>query len=217
MEDTSPTRLIQKRFLAGGQEIEIIGTDKIVVRSWGRKGRNEFNFSPAELDPNPSVHHKLSIRNLVGGIILALCAVVFLAVCIWFHFFEAHPFSDPTFTWPLVLCSLISFFAFREYQNLSVDVTTFYTAGGGRIPVWRTIPDVETSRKFVAHMKELITHARESAQSAYTQSIANEIRGLSKLRDDGILSEQEYKKAKARLLGFNDENRLDGPAEQVWN
>lgn len=210
-------KITQKRFLAGGQEIEVTGDDKVIVRSWGRDGRKEFTWALSDFDPNPSFTLKSSTRNLVFSIILSVAACVFFAICVYYQFVLKRPFAKE-FLWPLCLSAMLSFVAFREYQRLSVDVASF-EGPKGHFPVWRVLPDAETSRIFREKLCARIAAAKSQREGLYTESIANEIRGLSKLLSDGLITEREYKKGKARLLGLGDEapDLLNGPDQSNWN
>ncbi len=171
-------------------------TDVLVsVRTLTR--HSDFALELRNIGPR-FVRHKQ--RPLGWVSLAALCAVAGLACLVWTAMGGAAGYVVPALAGTVALLAgsaACAVRAARVYQNAAL----FYDAFGG--PDVLTIawekPDAETFREFVGELQSRIEHQHEQADRG---GLAAELRGLEKLRTDGMINDQEFRAAKASLLGL---------------
>lgn len=93
--------------------------------------------------------------------------------------------------------------AFRMWKD-SFDIVVFFNRFNGE-PVFNLFhakPNPEEFRAFVGEITKRIKQAGlESEKPEDSSSIPQQIQGFARLRDQGILTQEEFDKIKARLLG----------------
>jgi hypothetical protein len=87
-------------------------------------------------------------------------------------------------------------------------MSVYYLRQGGQIHVWFEKPE---ARVFQAFCETLTTKAEEVWQNRpaeSSQSLAGEITALKKLVDSGTLSEDEFLKAKEKLINSAEDREI---------
>ena len=213
-----PIKLTQKRLLGGCQDLEL-SSDKLTIRTNARSRRKEVSFPLEDIDPDPSLIWEFSLTYLLATIFLSASAVAFAIMIIWF---VTNPKDDEpiaNFIWPLCFCCALAVVAFREFRYRTIDVAQFVTRSGGYFSLWRTLPTKAASEFFLFELRNRIASARFKMLGMHTETLANEIRGLDKLCKDGLLTEEEFKRGKARILGPNqgESPQQHGPTDPGLN
>jgi len=104
-----------------------------------------------------------------------------------------------------VLAGLFLLVSAMRIAARRLDCTMFVNrfTGEPAVVLFTGKPDQATFSDFVAEFAQRITAATEAKKKeigALPGGLAHEIRELVKLRDEGLLSHQEFKHAKAKLL-----------------
>ena len=116
---------------------------------------------------------------LVPQVIFGICILYWL-IASWF--FDAE-LGDPEIPW--------WFFLILFFSCLLVFATKIYTTH------WSNTPRYRKRRYKVKSSKEDVRVSKEAPKES---SMSDELKNLNQLHKDGILSDEEFKKAKEKLL-----------------
>jgi len=152
---------------------------------------NRYSIDLETLDPRWSRYRFLSARWLAGAVLLALAAAVILLGP------SLSPWTGLLLTGALggaLLCAI-------QTSLRSRNCVTFHRFDDSAPVVnlsWHR-PDAESFDRFVDLLQARIERTREGLEDS---SFAAELKGLDRLRREGRLSDQEFRAAKATLLGM---------------
>jgi hypothetical protein len=173
------------------QEKELLVSFDSILRS------SEYRLGLAQMDPRQVRHRNLPLG---WGLAVVACAVAAIALLV-----GAFAFAGGRDRLPVALASCLPLFGlvvsaiqFVRHSRNSVIFCNAYSGTGMLALRWQK-PDRQTFEAFVRELQERIRRSREQAQEG---ALASELRGLEKLRNEGVLNEQEYRAAKAKLLGL---------------
>lgn len=194
------TEITQKAFLKGSRRFEL-ADDEDAIRCEYRKGRNLYRFKVelAQLNPSGLEDRHFATSMLVGTLIFGLATIGMLTGIVF-----SKPWSDGRIIFTLfgILFLLITMMcAFGiACQNYRVFVFPNQASMGESVVFFSDKPDEDQFNRFIEELKERIAKAKLKQPQAKA-GIASEIRELLKLKDEGVLTEEEFQKAKARLIG----------------
>jgi len=209
------TEILQKAFMKGSRRFALPGDGTIQCEY--RHGRSFYRFAVklGGLDPNSRQDRFFATGMLVGSVILGTPAVGMLIGAML-----SKPASDARIVFA-VFCVLLSLFALMCIlgllkQSYRLLVFPNPTNANDSIVLFVDSPDKEQFNRFVADLNRQIMQARESPVGI-GGSLATEIRELLKLKDEGVLTESEFQKAKTKLIeGSHEANKaLHATSEPV--
>lgn len=170
--------------------------------------QTRIKFETLLTDPD----HRASAQRglLYFGIFITLLAIIFSSVASTTHDEVSRIF--------FVMLTVVSLAAaavfFHRFRRSRFDVITyFYRNGSFAFNIWRNNPDEASFSDFVSELNQLIKVERESSDRAASEgsSLATEIDRLGTLRDKGLLTEEEFLRAKSSLLdGLDRSGRVMG-------
>ncbi|MFZ0034639.1 MAG: SHOCT domain-containing protein [Sedimentisphaerales bacterium] len=102
----------------------------------------------------------------------------------------------------LALMILIASLALRMHLKRSYNYLIYYNIFSGQpaLVFWRNKPDKQTFSNFIDQFNNQLSE-QNVGYAAQEAGMASEIRKLHELLEKGILSEEEYKAGKAKILG----------------
>jgi hypothetical protein len=92
----------------------------------------------------------------------------------------------------------------------SVNANIFYYRNGkGQLHVWFEKPDAKTFHEFCETLSKKAEEAWNNRPIEPTaQSLAGELAALKRLKDSGGLSDEEFERAKAKLLELTEKRKI---------
>ena len=190
----------QKAWFQGRRQLAVddkkaVYTEKRLLR------RQTISHDLHYLDPDPVVLKTAPTDWLavaiISGLILLSCVGCALAID-----------DEDTRVASIVFAVLAAVFLLISAMRIAsrkVDCTMFLNRYTGQpaIVLFTGKPDQAAFQDFVAEFAKRIhaaTEAKKKEMGAVPGGLAHEIRELVKLRDEGLLSHEEFKQAKAKLL-----------------
>lgn len=201
-------RITQKKFLKGWRTFELV--DDSTLRLEWKLGRQlqERSIDLTGFESNPIHDRHSDIIALIVGILFALPAVFLFASLFWVD----QGAIIAIFVFAFALAG-ISGFAIRQYSMRTYDVITFAHAYTGEtFSFFVDEPNPTEFKEFVEELKKRIQKLQHTSvpPPRAPQSFSQELQSLAKLRDDGVLSEDEFNIAKKRILGEDSSAPLVG-------
>ena len=189
--------LIQKSFMKGKRRFVLSGDGSI--RCEYRNGRSVYEYSVdlAKLDINPRQNYFFATSMLIGALILGIPAVTFLIRALLVTSSTETRIVCSFFSVMLSPFALLCVFGLYR-QSYRLLVFTNPTNDQDSVALYVNKPDPLRFQSFVDELKQTIKNAHLSISPNI--GIASEIRELVKLRDEGVLSEEEFLSAKTRVI-----------------
>jgi ribosomal protein S20 len=200
-ENNSTSSIEQRSFLRGRQKF-VIHSDGDLEVTFERFAINrQYKIPLLQINPKPERHKVLNTGSLVGLIIF----ISFIILIVWGIISCFRSTSDRDVAYflliPLVFAVLFGWTCLTRFRQNSINVVIFFLRQNGQIHVWHNKPDAKTFTTFCETLSKKCEEAWNNRPlDASAQSMAGEIAALNNLREKGILSEEEFQKAKARLL-----------------
>lgn len=189
--------LKQSIFLKGSRQLKLMPDDTLRVEIRSDGAVSEFSIPLCTLDPSP-MRKKQPPSKFVFGFVV--CAFLLLGS------FAAQLFavSDIRIVLGVLSFLLMLPFGFSLYRlwRFTYDITVFYDRSSGQaaFTLFTDKPDPSTFREFVSHLTKQIKSADMRDPNGRADSIAAELQSFAKLKEQGILTEEEFKTIKQRLL-----------------
>lgn len=199
------TVLEQKVFLRGSQRLEITQDGDLKYVRKQMTSRQEFKIPLWQINPNAERIKRLELPTLIVTIVAGLIALFVIS-----KMFSQRDAS--TLLSLRIITGILLFVAgicFWSYQNNSINSLVFYFRHGGGIPLWHNKPNAETFEAFSHHLSTKAEEAwNNQPVDAGSQTLSGELTALKKLNDSGVLNDEEFERAKAKLLDKEDERRI---------
>ena len=193
-------KLVQKALVRGSQSFELDRDGNLIVSSKGMGVERREAVALATLEPDCVRIRTHAYPLLVAAVVSGGFALIMLITLI----FESARVGDPIS--PVILglpSAVFAFFMFAKYIRRSVNIVAFYPrfGGGAAVTPWHNNP---TAEEFDAFVRELSERIREASlpKAGEPFSLEAELRSLQRLRDDGLLTSEEFDVAKQRVLGL---------------
>ena len=205
-------KIEQKRIFCGRQSIEILDEEKLRYSEHRLNRHVSYEIELIALDPKTVFMNEKSPGKLA-------MAFVTVGVGVWIAVASVNPatwdwYIGGFFAGILVILLGIGGWLLWQYQNEKAHGHfVYFRHGGGAFGLWHNQPNPAVYSRFLEALREAVEKAEKDADSkakADTDSMAHEVRELAKLRDEGIISEEEYTAGKRRILGMDDPDRHIG-------
>lgn len=181
-----------------GKRLFVLQDDGMLKVSSSYAGkRQEFSVDVGHLNPEPSRDSASARQMTVGMGVFTFIALLF-----------AIPAVLPHAKWEarLVFGGIASLFGicvllcWREYMRQSYDVYAFQNAFTGQSIFF--LANLPTDSLFEDFMNKLKTEIRSKRDQlvALRPSLVDQIKELGKLKAEGVLTEEEFAKAKGNLI-----------------
>jgi hypothetical protein len=199
------TTIEQQAFLRGYQKLEICQDGNVEITIKRFSSYRQFKIPLLRIVPN-SARMKFyptgtSVSVTIFGLLTLWTLIQVVSAKDWN---TANVFFVPLVFFGILLTVCLCIFRVR-----SVNATVFYLRQGGQLHIWFEKPN---AKAFELFCEELSKKAEEAWQNrppeVSPQSLAGELAALKKLKDDGVLSEAEFEKTKAKLLGPVEERKI---------
>jgi hypothetical protein len=180
-----------------GRERYVLQERELLVSFDGVLKTSEYRLGLAQIDPRQVRHRSLPLG---WALALVACAVAAVALLV-----GAFAFAKGADRLPVALASVLPLFGMVvsavQFARRSRNCVVFFNAysGAGVLTLRWQRPDPQTFQAFIKELQARIQRSREQTQEG---ALASELRGLERLRNEGVLNEQEYRAAKAKLLGL---------------
>lgn len=192
--------LTQKKWFFNSQSFKILQNDIIVTIKKGLS-TTEYQVPLCHLDANSIVSKNIDTRLLIP-------AIVFFLMCLFclMNIFGITKFGD-TGTWVVlgIPCLFIFFLSAYNMKKQSYNLLIFNNifTGHPAVALWRNKPNNAKFNAFADYLSGQISKLSIGDSNLQIQAgMANEIRKLHGLFEEGILSEDEYEAGKAKVLSM---------------
>lgn len=180
-----------------GRETYLLTERAVEIRSERLLGHNHYVVDLESLDPVCSRYASLPRRWTSTALALGIGAVVLAVLCA-----QGPALGFNNWIWLLPALAFAGAAAcVAQAVLLRQNCITFHRYDDGAPSVNLQIgkPDQETHERFLVELRGRIEQCRFDADEG---GLAAELRGLDQLLHEGRLSEQEFRAAKATLLGM---------------
>ena len=180
-----------------GKERYILHESDLLVSVHGPTRSSDYSVELRQINPRYVRHRQVPLGWAAVAVACALATAALIAWAVR---------SDGPGDWIFILAgALVTFIGLVagvvQFVHYWQDAVLFYDAYGG--PGFLSLrwqkPDPQTFQSFVAELQARIERQHEQADGG---ALAAELTGLDRLKHDGALSDQEYRAAKAKLLGL---------------
>jgi hypothetical protein len=188
----------QRRFMKGARKLRFTTDDMLSVTINQNGHVNEFSVSVGLLSESPSRVKQPATKFLGGVLVFGLITLVALLVAVFTSNTETRVSCAVLATLFLLPTSL----AVSRMLRGTYDLLVFHNRFNGQ-PVFNMFhdcPTVEACQGFVSELVKRIKLKGLDAAQADPNSIPNQLQGFARLRDQAILSEEEFQSIKSRLL-----------------
>lgn len=139
--------------------------------------------------------------------LVAFILCVFVAAIVILILFVTHAEDADMFIGVLVFTISIAAIAFYLHQKKSYNYLIYYNIFSGEpaLVFWQDEPDKETFSSFIDQLNNQLSK-QNIDYSAQSLGMAGEVHKLYELWQKGVLSEEEFKAGKAKILGVEGED-----------
>jgi hypothetical protein len=188
----------QRLFLRGKRRLRLT-TDDVLSVTVSQTGHfNEFSVPVGSLSESPSRVKQPATKFLGGVLVFGLITLTSLLVAVFTSNVETR-----------VSCGVLSVLflmptalAVSRMLRGTYDLLVFHNRFNGQ-PVFNLFHDCPTAEACQSFVSELVKRIKLKALDvpmADPNSIPNQLQGFARLRDQAILSEEEFQSIKSRLL-----------------
>ena len=199
MQEQVLNRRYEQKNTATGEErvFEIYNEKFIKVSTHDLLREREYHLNLSMLEPWPSRQRNISWRWLFSIIYFAVATLVYLVYMAQYGTNDSIAKLIP-FIVIFLLFTLASLLMFL-YRSPHVMVFRSRYCGVILISLFVNNPNKNSFRIFVEELKTRILAASQTVKIDKNQMLVNEITKLRRLTNDGILSEDDYERAKRRI------------------
>ena len=191
--------LTQKKLFQGTQEFRLTDDDHIHISFRGSGTERSFTLPLLEIDPRPA---RIKARPL-GRLIVAFAFGFFAALVFVSAVVQSNPAEQGPIAFGGAILAGISFLCFRDYRRRATNIIAFYSRANGQalLTPWYGVPNQASFDAFIQEVTNRINAAiARVTQTQSNDTMSGEIRALKKLCDDGLLTTDQYEKAKQKLI-----------------
>lgn len=167
--------------------------------------RRSFTENYNNLSPDFSYIRQISTRSFIVAISSLVIFVAAFAISV--HSLLIH---SPAWKSVVAIASfsvLLLLISLREIRDGSLnDIVFRYRYGGRRaFSIRRNSPTAREVEGFIAKLTEFVRQADMIDETGYLYGVAEELRSVAALREDGVITDAEYRELKSRLIGKKNE------------
>ncbi len=188
----------QSLFMKGARQLRF-NTDDMLSVTISQGGHvNEFSVPVGSLSESPSRVKQPASKFLGGVLVFGLITLASLLVAIFTSNTDARV-SCAVFTVLFLFPTSVA--VFRMWRG-TYDLLIFHNRFNGQpvFNIFHDCPTAETCQGFVSELVKRIKLKGLDAPQADPTSIPSQLQGFARLRDQAILSEEEFQSIKSRLL-----------------
>jgi hypothetical protein len=199
------TTIEQQAFLRGYQKLEICQDGNVEITIKRFSSHRQFKIPFLRIVPNSARMRFYPVGTSVSVTIFGLLTLwMLIQVAFSKDWNTANLFFIPLIFFAIMLTVCLCIFRVR-----SVNATVFYLRQGGQLHVWLKKPNATIFQSFCETLSKKAEEAWQNRPPEISpQSLAGELAALKKLKDDGVLSEAEFEKTKAKLIGPTEERKI---------
>jgi len=190
--------LRQSIFLKGSRYVCLMPDNTLSVAIKADGAISEFSVPLRLLDDSPVRTKQPPSKFFLG---FTVCA--FLLVGLLVAQFYASAFEVRALLGVLGFLVLLPFgFSIYRIWRFTYDITSFYYKSSGQVAVslFTNKPDIQTFEGFRNHLIKQIKATADSDTQHNSDSIAAQLQSFAKLKEQGIVTDEEFQNIKARLL-----------------
>ena len=195
MDKKEIARIEQKKFGKGKQAFVLRedGTLLVTLSKGGNLQHFSITLTGWESEPvhekNVARFSRFLLKVIVVLIILSLLGMAFM------------PIKDlPGMLCMFIVFSFMGFMILSEYLQRSYDILLFRNQlTGGQLMLYNNIPNEKEFSSFVAALKTVMKKF-PYVMPEHTNTAVADLREFARLRDDGVLTNEEFEEAKRKLL-----------------
>ncbi len=182
----------------GKHRFELFDDGRVLVRFKRGLEQHETSIELARLERHPQRHQERQGCAFTVFVVFALALVGALAGVVFTSWDSGGRLA---FMVAFVPLAIIAWAGWREFVRNSYDILLFVDPITGRnLVLHQGLPDQARFEEFVAKLqKEVAKHSAVTGAGA-PRGTADQIRELAKLKDEGILTEEEFKTGKQKIL-----------------
>ena len=161
-------------------------------------GKFKFRINLGYLDPKPVHRFQLAESWLIGTAILAIVSLLMVYLN-WFRPGTINSSLGMTLTIAAVTLCLLSLLL----TILKSGNRVYFYSQFGRASILELLnanPDKKSFNNFMQTLSQFIISAQASARLDRTEQLAQELKELRRLKDEMVISRQDYERAKKRIF-----------------
>ena len=191
----------QNKAIGDERTFEIYNDKYLKVSGRNLLGETKYHLNLSMMEPWPVRHRMVAWRWLLGVVYFAIGSVAFIAYSVNHAELNLIGRVMPF----IVLFVLLTLACLVMFLFRSPNVLEFRSRYGG-IPLINLLynkPEREQFKAFVEEVKTRILGASQQLRIDKKQMLAIELREIRRLVDEGALQEQDYSRAKARIMSMH--------------
>jgi hypothetical protein len=197
----SDLKLEQSAWLRGRQRFEVREDEDVIrVMTKFRTTLNEYQIPLNIVLPESNRFKSLNMAGIVVMVVVGPLNLLMVILA----------FKEPAFLMALLFFVPLFFLGLMQHRRMSVDAVIFRSRLNGQnlLVLWRNLPTIEEFESFTKGLHERLRKVEVPITSPARQSVADELRKLGDLKNDGLLSEAEFIDAKTKLLGSLEARKI---------
>ena len=190
--------LNQSKFLKGTRKVRLMPDDTLSVAIKANGTISEYSVPLSMLDDSPVRTKQPPSKFIFGAVISGFIFLGLLFAQVFAADIEIHILLGV-----LAFLALIPFgFSLFQTWRLTYDITTFYYKSSNQIAftVFTDKPDTETFKTFMATLVKQIKSIQTKDEGHSSDSVAAQLQSFAKLKEQGILTDEEFQSIKTRLI-----------------
>lgn len=167
--------------------------------------RQSFTEVYINLSPDFSYIRRISTKSFVLSIVSLVVFISFFAISI--QSLVVHTSAWKSCVAVAALAALLLLISLREIRDGSLNDIVFKHQYDGRqvFSIRRNSPSAMEVERFVSRLAECIREAEGAHEPVSLYGVAEELRSVAALREDGVITDAEYRELKSRLIGRKGE------------
>ncbi|MCP4186354.1 MAG: hypothetical protein GY763_02000 [Gammaproteobacteria bacterium] len=161
----------------------------------------KYRVDIAYLNPRPYRQHNIAWKWLYLSVCLAVATSV-MGIIGWFTDLLGTSSPGVNYTMAVIAAASATLICLLLFAQNSYDKVLFKTQFGGiqLIELLNRYPNKDEFRQFVGKFILQIKKARAKKQFTTTQFLARELKELRRLRDESVITENQYQTAKKLIF-----------------
>jgi len=191
----------QLRSMGQLHRIEIYNDKFVKVANQDLFGRQSYHLNLGMLEPWPVRHRRIAWRWLLGLVYFALTSLAF-----GFYLWQHQDAQTLNRLLPFIVTFILLTLGFLILFIYHSPNVTEFRSRYGNCPLLRLLynkPDPDSFRHFVAELRTRILAASQAITFDKQQMLAIELKELRRLSDEGIIAQDDYRRARQRIMNMH--------------